>query len=273
MRGNGSAALEAAKKHEWDQRVGRAMKRISSWGLALAALLGAGAAHATDIFSAAPAYPSAFSPVPYYNWTGLYVGANAGGGFSNPNWYDITDTAGGAYSATSGLIGGTIGYNAMTLAPFVFGEEVDLDVSRFHTTVSSTPVCAPGCEFRSDWVGTARLRFGVAIGNFLPYVTGGLSFAQLSTDLNGTPFGTQTKINLSWTAGVGLEYLLWDRWSAKIEYLFIDSSGITCDVACGQTLFPPTPISSGGFTQNSVSFNLHENVVRLGLNYRLWNFY
>jgi outer membrane immunogenic protein len=244
------------------------MKRISSWGLALAALLVAGAASATDIFSAAPAYPSAFSPVPYYNWTGLYVGANGGGGFGNPNWYDMTDGVGGAYSATSGLVGGTIGYNAMTLAPFVFGEEVDLDVSRFRTTISSTPVCAPGCEFRSDWVGTARLRFGVAVDNFLPYVTGGLSFAQLSTNLGGIPFGAQSKINMSWTAGVGLEYLLWDRWSAKIEYLYIDSSGITCDIACGQTNF-----AAAGFTQNAVSFNLHESVVRLGLNYRLWNFY
>jgi outer membrane immunogenic protein len=243
-------------------------KRISFWGVALAALFVAGAANAADIFSAAPAYPSAFSPVPYYNWTGLYVGVNGGGGFSNPNWYDITDGVGGSYSATSGLIGGTIGYNAETLAPFVLSEEVDLDASRFHTTVSSTPVCAPGCEFRSDWVGTARLRFGVAIDKFLPYVTGGLSFAQLSTDINGTPFGTQTKINMSWVAGVGVEYLLWDRWSAKVEYLYIDNSGLTCDVACGHTNFP-----GGTFVQNAVSFNLHENVVRFGLNYRLWNFY
>jgi len=243
------------------------MKRISSWGLALAAFLGAGAANAADIFSAAPAYPSAFAPVPYYNWTGLYVGVNAGGGFGSPDWYDMTDGVGGSYSATSGLAGGTVGYNAMTLAPFVFGEEVDLDVSRFRTTIGSTPVCASGCEFRSDWVGTARLRFGVAIDKFLPYVTGGVSFAQLSTDLVGTPFGTQSKINMSWTAGIGLEYLLWDRWSAKIEYLYIDSSGITCDIACGVTNAP------AGAQQNAVSFNLHESVVRLGLNYRLWNFY
>ncbi len=243
------------------------MKRISSWGLALAALLVAGAANAADIFSAAPAYPSAFTPVPYYNWTGLYVGVNGGGGFGNPNWYDITDTAGGSYNATSGLVGGTLGYNAMTLAPFVFGEEVDLDVSRFRTTVATTPVCAPGCEFRSDWVGTARLRFGVAIDKFLPYVTGGISFAQLSTNLGGIPFGEQSKINISWTVGVGLEYLLWDRWSAKVEYLYIDSSGITCDVACGATSL------AGATTTNAVSFNLHENVVRFGLNYRLWNFY
>jgi outer membrane immunogenic protein len=271
MKGNVNAALAAASTHEWEHRVERAMKRISSWAMALAALFVASAADAADIFSAAPAYPSAFSPVPYYNWTGLYVGANAGGGFGNPNWYDYTDMAGGAYNATSGLIGGTIGYNAMTLAPFVLSEEVDLDASRFRTTISTTPVCAPGCQFRSDWVGTARLRFGVAMDKFLPYVTGGLSFAQLSTDISGTPFGTQSKINLSWVVGAGVEYLLWDRWSAKIEYLYIDSSGITCDVACGQTNIPPT--AAGSFSQNSVSFNLHESVVRLGVNYRLWNFY
>ena len=136
MRGNGSAALAAATTHEWEHRVGRAMKSISSWGLALTALLVAGAANATDIFSAAPAYPSAFSPVPYYNWTGLYVGVNGGDGFGNPNWYDMTDMAGGAYNARSGLVGGTIGYNAMTLAPFVFGEEIDLGVSRFRTFIA-----------------------------------------------------------------------------------------------------------------------------------------
>ncbi len=265
MKGNGSAALGAATTHEWEHGVERAMKRISSWGLALAALLVAGAANAADIFSAAPAYPSAFSPVPYYNWTGLYVGVNGGYGFGNPNWYDGPDGIGGAYDARSGLVGGTIGYNAETLAPFVFGEEVDLDVSRFRTSIGSTPACAPGCEFRSDWVGTARLRFGVAIGNFLPYVTGGLSFAQLSTNLGGTPLGTQSKINMSWTAGAGVEYLLWDRWSAKIEYLYIDSSGIICDIACGTASFPSA--------QGTTTFNLHESVVRLGLNYRLWNFY
>jgi outer membrane immunogenic protein len=241
------------------------MKRISSWGLALAAVLVAGAAQAVDILSAAPAYPSAFSPVPYYNWTGLYVGVNGGYGLGNPNWYDGPDGIGGAYDARSGLVGGTIGYNAMTLAPFVFGEETDLDVSRFRTFVAP-PSCGPGCEFKSDWVGTARLRFGVEVGNFLPYVTAGLSFAQLSAGIVGGPFGTaQSKINMSWVVGAGVEYLLWDRWSAKIEYLYIDSSGITCDTACGTASFPSP--------QGTTTFKLNESVVRLGLNYRLWNFY
>jgi len=87
-------------------------------------------------------------------------------------------------------------------------------------------------------------------------VTAGLSFADLSTDIVGVPFGTQSKINLSWTAGVGVEYLLADRWSAKLEYLYMNHSGISCATACGV---------------GPISFNLNENVVRLGLNYRLWD--
>ena len=61
-----------------------------------AALLVAGAAHATDIFAAAPAYPTAFSPVPLYNWTGLYVGVNAGAGFGHPTWASGPDSLWGS---------------------------------------------------------------------------------------------------------------------------------------------------------------------------------
>src|SRR5271156_5741358 len=197
----------------------RAMKRILSCVFSLAAVLFAGAAGAADVFSAAPAYPSALTPVPFYNWTGLYVGANAGGGFGSGSWQDGVDSISGSWNASSGLIGGTVGYNLQTLTPLVIGEETDLDWARFHATIAP-PACGPGCEFRSDWVGSARLRFGYALDPFLPYVTGGLSFAQLSTDIIGSPI--QTQINLSWVAGVGLEYLLADRWSAKIEYLYMD---------------------------------------------------
>ena len=42
-------------------------------------------------------------------------------------------------------------------------------------------------------MGTARLRFGVALDPFLPYVTGGLSFAQLSTNIIGLPFRTSRR--------------------------------------------------------------------------------
>jgi opacity protein-like surface antigen len=72
----------------------------------------------------------------------------------------------------------------------------------------------------------------------------------------GLPFGTQSKINLSYTVGAGLEVVLADRWSAKLEYLYMDHGGVTCALACGV---------------GPVSFNFTENVVRVGVNYRLWD--
>jgi outer membrane immunogenic protein len=232
------------------------MRKIALWSSAVAALLVSGAAGAADVFSASPAYPTAFSPVPLYNWTGLYVGVNGGGGFGNPTWASGPDSLRGNYSTSSGLIGGTLGYNYQThLGSLVLGEEIDLDAARFHATITP-PYCVQGCEFRSTWVGSARIRLGWAFDQFLPYVTAGLSGANLTTDIPGLPFGTQSKINLSYAVGAGLEVVLADRWSAKLEYLYMDHGGITCSTACGV---------------GPVSFNFTENVVRLGVNYRLWD--
>jgi opacity protein-like surface antigen len=72
---------------------------------------------------------------------------------------------------------------------------------------------------------------------------------------------------LSYAVGAGLEVVLADRWSAKLEYLYMDHSGITCALACGvglaSTALSPLP--------RPVSFNFTENVVRVGVNYRLWD--
>jgi len=249
------------------------MRNIAFWSSAVAALLVAGAANATDVFSAAPAYPTAFSPVPLYNWTGLYVGVNGGGGFGNPTWSSGPDSLWGNYSTSSGLIGGTLGYNFQThLGSLVLGEEMDLDAARFHATITPPPNCVQGCEFRSTWVGSARLRLGYAFEQFLPYVTAGLSGANLTADIPGLPFGTQSKINLSYTVGAGLEVMLADRWSAKLEYLFMDHGGITCAPACGQGL--DSFNSKHNVEQLGVwpvSFNFTDHVVRIGVNYRLWD--
>jgi outer membrane immunogenic protein len=235
------------------------MRKIAFWSSAVAALLVAGAAGAadSDIFSAAPAYPTPFSPVPLYNWTGFYAGINGGGGFGNPTWSSGPDSLWGNYSTSSGLVGGTIGYNYQThLGRLVLGEEMDLDAARFHATVTP-PSCVQGCEFISTWVGSARIRVGWAFEQFLPYLTAGLSGANLTTEIPGLPFGNQYKINLSYTVGAGLEVMLADRWSAKIEYLYMDHGGISCVLACGVSA--------------PISFNFTENVVRVGVNYRLWD--
>ena len=60
---------------------------------------------------------------PPYNWSGLYIGINGGGGLGRSNW----DTAGG-FNLSGGVVGGTIGYNYQ-VSRVVFGVEGDVDWS------------------------------------------------------------------------------------------------------------------------------------------------
>ena len=119
-----------------------------------------------DFFTA----PPAFAPPRAYNWTGVYIGINAGGGWGNPHW----DTSpwpstlmDGNYSLSGGLFGGTLGYNLQAgTSSFVIGGEVDLAAANikgrtppFVAQVVSFPLGGPpivtptpGClaELRSE---------------------------------------------------------------------------------------------------------------------------
>ena len=108
---------------------------------------------------------------------------------------------------------------------------------------------------RSDWLATARLRFGYAFDTIMPYVTAGAAISRLVASTAGAPLGTDRANNLGWTLGLGVEFVIWGPWTAKAEYLYADFNGFTCNVACG-----------GG----PISINARENIVRAGVNYRLW---
>jgi outer membrane immunogenic protein len=70
------------------------------------------------------------------------------------------------------------------------------------------------------------------------------------------PLGKQSANNLSWIFGGGVEMVISGPWTAKIEFLHADLSGISCDISCGAT---------------TVSINANENIIRVGLNLRIWN--
>jgi outer membrane immunogenic protein len=249
------------------------MKTIVAASLALIA--SAGAALAADIepvvnpgpFSPPPAYPTkpvvtpgpfdsppAYPYVKVYNWTGFYIGINGGGALAKTYWSSVPDLTSGSSNLSSGLIGGTIGYNLQAGDPFVVGIEADVDWTGMKTTVSPAS-CAPGCELKVPWLDTARLRFGYAFNGILPYVTGGVAIGRLQADVVGAPFGTESANNLGWTVGGGVEFGITDALRAKAEYLYYDLNGFNCNAACG-----------GG----PIAFNVRGSVVRVGLNYRLW---
>jgi outer membrane immunogenic protein len=180
---------------------------------------------------------------------------SAGYAFSRLAWSSVPDLTSGRSNISGALAGATAGYNLQTGDPFVVGVETDIDWSGIKGTVSPAS-CAPGCEIKNPWLATARLRFGYAFNAIMPYVTGGVATGDLNADILGAPFGRQDAPNLGWAAGGGIEFVLWGPLRAKVEYLHIDLRGFSCNAACG-----------GG----PISFNVDANIIRAGLNYRLWN--
>ncbi len=222
------------------------MKRMLIAGaLALAA---GGQAFAADLPVPAPPPPRApatYVPVaPVFTWTGIYIGVN--GGYSFGTTEPLGAGAGPNFSTNGIVAGGTIGGNYQVGA-FVFGVEGDFDWDNIKGNI---PGCV-GCEIKSTWLATARGRVGVAFDRVLVYGTGGAAFQNIQLSLPTIASGT---INpFGWTAGGGVEFAISPNWSVKAEYLFVDfhNENITLGT-------PPT----------TVNFNLIENVVRGGVNYR-----
>ncbi|MEW6639448.1 MAG: outer membrane beta-barrel protein [Pseudomonadota bacterium] len=247
-----------------------ASTRIIGAVVALAGtVLAAGSASAADL----PARVYTKAPpmvVQAYNWTGFYIGVNAGVGFGRsktdlavPGLGDPTSRVGGL----GGLGGGQIGYNwqygnLFGLGNIVLGLEADIQGAGLEDNRTCAFFCAPGSgaaiNQKLDWFGTARGRLGLATGPVLSYVTGGFAYGEVKTtitDLTGaTVPATFSKNRSGWTIGSGVEAALGGNWTGKIEYLYVDlgtQRGINTAV--------PYTFSS----------QLREHIFRVGLNYRI----
>jgi outer membrane immunogenic protein len=203
---------------------------------------------AADIVAPRPIYKGPAYVAPVFTWSGFYVGLNAGYGFGTSSWSGGGLGTGG-FSTNGWLIGGTLGYNLQT-GNWVWGLETDLDWSGIKTDGN----CSRGsnCEVKNDWLGTTRLRLGLAMDRWMPYLTGGAAYGGVKADVNGNPGSSDTRFG--WTVGGGVEYAFASPWTAKLEYLFVDLGNFDCGSRCG-----------GGQPDN---VNFHSHIVRAGLNYR-----
>jgi outer membrane immunogenic protein len=223
-------------------------------------------------FDAGPSFLSFMPPHPGpsagpWNWAGLYAGVNYGGGAGTASQSDSVYDR-GTYNVGGGVVGGTVGYNWQR-GSLVYGLEGDLDYSSIKGGSSgivnfTTPPCGVfssfgNCDTRLNWLGTARARIGVAWDRLLPYVTGGLAVGSLHSsegDLQSPLTGSGSVTRAGWTAGAGIEARIDNRWSTKLEYLYVDlGSG---------TVF--TEPFGGATVSENVTFRTH--ILRGGLNYR-----
>jgi outer membrane immunogenic protein len=197
---------------------------------------------------------------PAISWNGFYIGANVGGAWTN-NDESLTlvgiplVTGGSGSNNNAGVVGGgQLGYN-WQINNWLIGFEGDFNGSSQKR--SNTFTTAAGAVFdteaRIQWFATARGRLGYVNGPWLLYVTGGGAWVNFEGSVTG-PFAGSLSANTTrsgWTVGGGVEWMFLPKWSAKLEYLFID---------VGDDTFSD---SRGDF----MNVKLQENVVRVGLNY------
>jgi outer membrane immunogenic protein len=194
------------------------------------------------------------------DWSGFFVGANAGYEFGTSNFTTVVSDPGGFFDparvaalaangagsmSPKGFTGGIqLGYN-WQWNPWVFGIEGDADVfilkADRSVTYADPSAFLPNSStiqqsMKTDWLTTARPRVGYAWDHFLFYGTGGLAVTQLkaTTSYSESASGhagssSVSKLKLGWTAGLGVEYALWRRRSVKAEYLYASFGSVSYD--------------------------------------------
>ncbi|WP_065756345.1 outer membrane protein [Bradyrhizobium paxllaeri] len=234
------------------------------------ALVGLGSAPtiAADLAARRP-YTKAPALAAVYDWTGFYIGVNAGVGSGRDRFQHDWLGTGAPYSfyasPQGGFGGGQIGYNwqtASVFGPIVFGIEADIQgagLSDDHTNFSVVGINNSYSQ-KLDWFGTARGRVGIANGPVLSYVTAGYAVGNVKTSAVETLGGLNASFSTNrtqsgWVVGSGVEAALGGNWTGKIEYLYLNLGNKT-DIS---TLFAPTPINT----------EIRENIFRVGLNYRI----
>jgi outer membrane immunogenic protein len=220
--------------------------------------LGCGAillAGGMSIAAAADLPPPVYVPAAQvFSWTGFYIGANAGYGWSNASGTLTTTTGSEPFNFTgNGFVGGAqMGYNWQA-GPAVFGAEADFQGTTISGPFTASAGPAISATDKGPWFGTVRARVGYAMDRFMVYATGGGVYGDISMSGTVTPSGSFSSSTTfwTWTAGVGAEMAFWGCWSGKLEYRYIGTPNRS----------PAIP------TVTALSGTVSSNIVRAGINY------
>jgi outer membrane immunogenic protein len=212
------------------------------------------------------------------DWTGLYIGAHAGGAWAD---WDVSIVAPGpgvlipesaSLSGAGGAAGLQAGVNYQT-GDVVFGGEADVSWASLSASglfVTQKYIDNAGTDGTSwlethdlDMFGTVRGRFGVVNGNWLFYGTGGWAWAKGSnthTVADGAnPPHSVTTVGANWSGyaiGAGAEWMMSQNVTLKLEYLYMGfgSQTFTHDINAG--------------APDVTSASLKLQTVRVGVNYK-----
>jgi opacity protein-like surface antigen len=164
-----------------------------------------------------------------------------------------------ADAGDAAMVGGQVGYNYQ-IGKWVLGVEGDAAWGN----LKDESVCPDGinaCWTRQNWLATVTGRVGYAFDQALFYVKAGAAFthadyfktAPIPSVFDERGGGRRE----GWTAGAGMEYALWNNWTMRLEYDYLDF---------GSRTFALNNVATSTFAENvTARQNAHE--VKLGLNY------
>jgi outer membrane immunogenic protein len=244
------------------------MKNVLLAGTALLTIA-SGSATAADLsrptLAPAPVYSKAPMMAPF-SWTGIYIGGNLGGAWTNKCWTNLGTFATlsqneGCGDLSGFLGGGQIGGNYQ-MGAFVFGIEGAGHWSDIKGDHVSTFFPSDTLSAKVDSIAMVTGRIGYAADAVLFYGKGGVAWAhdKYSEIFTGASFGDATEWRSGWTAGAGIEWGFAPSWSVAFEYDYLGLG--TKQVS----LVNPTSGTVANF--ENIQQNISMATVRL--NYRLF---
>jgi opacity protein-like surface antigen len=203
-------------------------------------------------------FPTKAAPAPAYHWAGPYVGANFGGAFG---YEDVTTPIGVSATDSTGVLGGfQLGYNYKFAPAWLLGIEGEFDWTSAQGKANFVdPAGTASLSVTSDhnWYGTLSGRVGYVTGPLMVYGKAGAAWMnadyrmEVNSGIDGFTLANTTRTG--WNVGAGLEYMLGSRWSAKLEYDYLDFGS--------NTLGFVNPFGSSATVKTAV------NEVKAGVNY------
>jgi outer membrane immunogenic protein len=208
-------------------------------------------------------------PPPPCDWTGFYIGLNAGGQFGHSETKDLDDywnvDRPWGYHESGFVGGGQAGYNYQWRW-LVLGPEIDLGYMNLHghgiEPDTNFPPSGPNTgASSSDFYATFRGRVGVAVDSWLFYATGGgigVNYETKDYDPGENFYGSAKNFDWGYCVGGGIERKIGCHWSVKVEYLYFDLGK--------ETFTGSSPTYQPG---NSFRFDADTagHIVRAGLNF------
>lgn len=164
------------------------------------------------VYDQASPEPPAVTPVGNtYVWTGPYIGVYGAYKALGADISGLPDV-----SSVDGLAGGVYGgYNYQLSPTWVTGLEGTLGMSGADHSFGGTKI-------DQDWEASLRARMGYAFENSMIYGLAGVAGSQVNAS---TASGSDSKVLLGWQIGAGLETVLTQNITGRVEYDYTDYAG------------------------------------------------